>query len=193
MGVDAEMFVTLNREVSNDELKRASYIFGSAFHHLLWIGNGEKIDNHPLERHSSDAWPKIQAQTVLRIPLLTRYYGIGYERGPLFNYIMMAELLEKLFPDCQVHYGGDSSGVEIELFDKAKRNEMIEHFAKVGHDAYNRYFDKDKIGPQCPVCDVQMIQNGWGPKYKRFNCLGCGWIHVERNDEVIKGFDIPYR
>jgi hypothetical protein len=195
MGIDAQMFIKTRTDVTPERLKSWSYIFGSAFKYHLSIGYKDKIWHKPIEKievYEQDGDDIIPAtnETFLRVYPSGRYYGIGYERGPIMTYIQMAEFLERLIPNCEVWYGGDSSGACAELFDKTKREKLINHFISAnGHDSYNHYFDKDSNGPDCPVCEVKMVQNGWGPDYKAYGCLGCGWQRSERSGEVREGFD----
>src|SRR5258708_27710312 len=171
MGIDGEMFIEIvNEKLAEVEIKKASYIFGSAYHHMLMLGFDEKIYHRPLELITSEIreqdGPDIKLNpknTYIHIPLAGRYYGIGYERGPIIEYIMMAEFLEQLFPLCNIYYGGDSSGVLYTLFGKETRSELLQYFIKNhGRDNYLRAFDKENDGFNCPVCDVKMIRNGWG-------------------------------
>lgn len=194
MGIDAQMFIKTKLEVNEEKLKHWSYIFGSAFHYNLFLGSGENIYHKPLEKievyqqDGDDILPELN-ETFLEVPLSGRYYGIGYERGNLFNYIQIAEFLEKLIPNSEIWYGGDSSGVCAELFDKNKRDELTNHFINNGKDPYNRYFDRENDGPNCPICEVKMVRNGWGNNYKAFSCIGCGWQHSEKNGIITKGFN----
>lgn len=207
MGIDATMIVVINRKITEDERRRWSYLFGSAFADKLWIGYDEKIRNKPLDYpknyRNSNPNPHVYEQdgddfviskehTMLEVPLSSRYYGKGYERGPLFNYIAMAEFLEFLIPECRVYYGGDSSGVCLELFDKSAREDLIKHFIKNnGRNNYLRAFDadKNKNTPDCPVCEVNMFRNGWGNNYSLYTCAGCGWM-ISTKDGITKaGFE----
>lgn len=194
MGVDAQMFVKVNREVTEHELKAVSYLFGSSFKYSLMIGYKDKFYHKPLERiliyqqDGPDIVPE-EGQTFLEIYPRERYWGPGYERGPLMDYVAMAIFLENLIPNCEVWYGGDSSGVNAIHFDEKTRNEYIKHFiASKGHDAYSRFFDREKDGMPCPHCEVKMIRNGWGPNYKAWFCHGCGLSRTEQNGIITQSF-----
>lgn len=193
MGIDAQMFVKVLGTPSDEEIKRWSYIFGSAFHNYLFLGFENTIHHKPLEkideyRQDGDSIFPNGNETFLEVPLSYRYYGEGYERGPLLIFISMAEFLEKLIPNCKVYYGGDSSGIEAKPFNAIARHELLEHFVKYGNDPYNRLFDKENDGPNCPVCDVKMIRTGWGMNFKSFSCIGCGWYITKRDGEKKEGF-----
>lgn len=184
MGVDAEIFVKLAAPITNEQLKKASYIFGSAFHYDLMLGHDNTHYHHPIELS------KYYKEYDLEIPLSGRYYGPGYERGDLFTYVAMAELLEILFPACTIYYGGDS-GEEKEEFDRTKRNELMRYYVKANaRDRYVRAFDRDNAGMNCPNCDVQMTQNGWGPSFKLFTCQGCGWVDRTKDGVHTAGYNL---
>lgn len=196
MGIDAEMKVLVPREISSGELKRWSYVFGSAFHYDLMLGFDDNIYHKPLSvdtefaEYSHGIEPKV-GTTVLDVPLSGRYYGEGYERGPITTYIIIAEFLERMIGDCIVYYFGDSGGADsAEVFDKARRDELLDHFISVARDPYIKGFDRENDGPDCPVCEVKMIRNGWGNNYKLFSCSGCGWMQREKDNEITKGFNI---
>lgn len=191
MGIDARMIVKTKEVVTPEELKKRSYIFGSAFHYNLFLGCEEEIVHHPIEANPEYINEETffeRDYSYFEIPLSGRYYGPDYERGPIFTYIGMAELLEVLFPSCSIYYGGDC-GTVFELFDENARNQFRKYFvAANGRDKYNRFFDKENDGIQCPVCDVKMIRTGWGNNFKAFSCLGCGWHHAEKDGVTTKGF-----
>jgi hypothetical protein len=199
MGIDARMIVVTTNKPSKEDIKRWSYIFGSAFAQDLFLGFEDTIYNKPIEliKNTVDQdGPDFvidKDKTILEIPLPGRYYGEGYERGNLLTYIYIAEFLEQLIPESIIYYGEDSSGVLFEQFDQKRRKELLEYYIKVnGRDPYVRGFDAREKSPTpiCPVCDVNMFKNGWGNKYALFTCSGCGWKQVERDGKVSKGFTV---
>lgn len=114
---------------------------------IEWL-KGDLRDPASLERMDFDRKGAIYTQdgpylfadeneTFYTVGIWTRYYGPGYERGDLMFLCSLAEWIETNIPDCEVWYGGDSSGVTIELFDEAARRELKEHF--YGHDGRNYY------------------------------------------------------
>lgn len=202
MGVDAEMFVRIPRVVSDAEVQRWSYIFGSMCHHHLFLGFNENVYHKPLERLSvyeqdgDDINPE-PGETFLGVPLAGRYYGEGYERGPLLTYIGIAEFLETLIPEGRVWYGGDSSGICAEPFPRERRQALLDYAARVAHEPYESHFTdlaKDGVkAPECPVCAVTMPRCGWGPNYALFRCSGCGWEIQYRDAVVVAGFNLSER
>jgi hypothetical protein len=191
MGVDARMKVHLKEPVNSEKLQELSYIFGSAFHCHLMIGMNQEIWHKPLD-YNSDWDGSERNEMILNVPLSGRYYGPGYERGPIMDYIIIAEFLEMLIPNCEIYYGGDSSD-ELELFNTDARRKMMQYFIRNrGRDNYVRSFKikNDSKSPICPVCKVEMVQSGWGHKYSYFSCMGCGWQHSERDEIIQFGFEI---
>ena len=129
-------------------------------------------------------------ECLLEVSLWGRYYGVGYERGDILTYCAAAEWLEANLPCCTVWYGGDSSGVCVELFDDGKRRELRRHlFSSEGRDYYARNF-MSSMGrdfgtpPACSLCPGGQYcgsRNGFGATYAAYHCAGCG-VSVETND-----------
>jgi len=194
MGVDAEIFIKVKGELTQKDIQKQNYIFGCAFHQYTWHSKDEpalslKIWN---ENYFNDM--KEPGHTLIQVPTLGRYYGEGYERGPLMTYVAMAELLEHLFPNCTIFYFGDSGGCESRKeFHSVRRYELIEHFANWGHEPYERAFSGQHHKYICPNCNIGMIQNGFKGRLGYFSCSGCGW-HVNEISATEKqeGFDIKW-
>ncbi len=199
MGVDAELYF-VTPSLSNQDQKAKTYIFGQAFHDKLWLGNGDKVYHQPLEwmeGTDNDNWMNIPIPSdhiLCKVPVGGRFYGEGYERGPIMDYIIMAEFIEKLFPDCVIYYFGDSGGCdEWSEFNKARRDALMNYFiTHNGHENYQRAFDRENKGPNCPNCDVRMVQHGFGQNYALYCCHGCGWSRAEKDGVVKNGFDVSY-
>jgi hypothetical protein len=204
MGIDAQMFVRIPRLVSDEDVKQWSYRFGSMCHYELFLGHGTTRYHKPLERiavysqDGPDIKPKV-GETFLELHLNGRYYGEDYERGPLLTFIAMAEFLEILIPQCAVWYGGDSSGVCAEPFDKTRRDALLRHAAKVAHEPYTHYdrsiLQGDAHAPSemCPSCEMPAARCGWGgnPPFALYRCDGCGWQIEYRGTVRREGFTIP--
>lgn len=202
MGVDAQMLVRVPRPITDAELREWSYRLGSMANHWLFLGSGEKVYHKPLERVSEymqdgDTLYPRDGETFLTVPLGGRYYGEGYERGDLLAYVGIAEFIEALIPSCTIWYGGDSSGVQAEPFNKARRAELLYHAATVGHDPYNAGWDNLSRGdgfktPTCPVCDFPIPRHGWGGNgtFASYYCSGCGWQVEHKNGKTRQGFNL---
>jgi hypothetical protein len=197
MGVDARMVAVPPRPLTAEALRQTSYIFGQGAGWALMVGygTGEKATPlgaplHPLEREEWDEWGLALPDGTLEVPLGGRYYGEGYERGPLLDYIGMAELLEVLIPGVTLYYGGDS-GSDLGSFDRARRHELLAHFAKAGHAPYHDGFNR--LGaprPTCPVCQMPATQFGYGAAYAMFRCLACDWGHEQKDGVVTTGWGV---
>jgi len=191
MGIDAEMFVRVKGKVTEAQLIAAE--------HTLF----ERIGSHALEMWTEhllkevDKWeqdgPEInprKGETFVKVNLWTRYYGPGYERGNFRLIHDVAEVLETIFRDGVVWYGGDSSGVCAEKFDAPARAALRDHWLKFGHEPYSRgknpFMAKGETddGPDCRRCKVPTHRYGWGGNYAAFFCE-CG-ERVEVRNGVTK-------
>lgn len=184
MGIDAEMFVRTKAKVTKEDVREFAYRLGEAFGpENFWIWKDEGRIRHCLEiiktyhQDGPDIKPA-RGETFIEVHIASRYYGPGYERGDLPLLVMVAEWLEENIPGSEVWYGGDSSGVEAEKFDKAARRRFLKHFYKHGHSLYRDVFDKIKKdeleNPVCKCCWKKMRRYGWGENYAAYNCDGCG-------------------
>jgi predicted RNA-binding Zn-ribbon protein involved in translation (DUF1610 family) len=183
MGIDAEMFVRTKAKVTAEEVREWAYRLGETFGpENFWIWKDERKIRHCLEiikvyhQDGPDIKPK-HGETFVGVYPATRYYGPGYERGDLPLLVMISEWLEENIPGAEVWYGGDSSGVEAEKFDRRARNQLIRHFNKYGHAPYHGHFDRkddDVKAPICKCCWKKMRRYGWGKNYAAFTCGGCG-------------------
>lgn len=202
MGVDAEMFVRTRTKVTEANLREWHYAFGSAFHDHLWAFGThdnkvpETLYLFPVEvweQDGDDIIPE-EGETFLRLRPTSRYYGPGYERGDFPTLKAMAEFLEVLIPESEIWYGGDSSGMCAERFDRQAREEMLLHFVQHQHAPYlghrNQYMETQPTWPKCPYCQRECPQFGFGKSYASFSCLGCGWKHVERDGKTETGWNL---
>lgn len=118
------------------------------------------------------------------IPTLHRYYGIGYERGPILTFINIAEWLEACVPELKdIYYGGDSSE-HIGLFNKPERDIIKAHFYKVGHLPYRQGFSDEGKVTLCPRCNEQPIINSWSGGTCGGSCYGCTNIVTIKPDST---------
>lgn len=67
-------------------------------------------------------------------------YGVGYERGDPELFVRVAEWLERRIPGCEVWYGNDATLDSVQPFDVSRREAMLGHFRKVGHEPYRSKF-----------------------------------------------------
>lgn len=122
-----------------------------------------------------------EGEWLLSVNLSTRYYGIGYERGDLLTICATAEWCEMNIPNCEVWYGGDSSGVLAEPFGEAQRCALKAHlYSQRGRDyfSYDMLRGETKIEPTpCGLCipsEPRFNRNGWGKDFAAVSCAGCG-------------------
>ena len=203
MGIDAEMFVKVQgREnwLSDEEIGCLSYDAAEAFgrHSFLIYDLGHNWSSRPMQKieplspaeaakmESPDLalrmviWqdgPPIVAredEQFIRVNLATRYYGEHYERGDFPFIFTLAKWLELRIPQGEVHYGGDSSGVKLELFDAGAREELFEHYARHGHKPYAGTFNSGTQA-RCAACGNRPMENTGGSRDAGFfQCPGCG-------------------
>lgn len=187
MGIDARIFVRTMKQITDDEIKRLSFEIGCAFGAQRFFRWRNHHNISRIKRIEQDGPPEDPdpGETMLEVHVSTRYYGPGYERGDLPFLVMVAEWLERRIPECEVWYGGDSSGVCAAPFGPEERSEMLDHFASPhGRDYFssgNPLFSGAIAGstdhPICKLCNEPMPQYGYGgmgSKRGMWSCGGCG-------------------
>ena len=202
MGVDAQMFVRTMEPVDDGQLKTWNWEIVEAFgrESFMLYGEGQRalgiIDEYYQDTEDSPLRPH-DGETFIDVSLGGRYYGVGYERGNLPEQLAIAAWLEHRVPGATVWYGGDSSGIEAEPWDKAMRDHIWRYFCKMGH---RPYLDDPRDGapplpewktglmgdvkvhaPRCPSCEEPCRQYGYGSSWS-FYCPGCGF-DVPTKDE----------
>lgn len=126
----------------------------------------------------------------LTIDIYSRYYGPGYERGDCLLICGIAEWCEINIPSCRVFYGGDSSGVLLELFDAEARAKLRAHFYSLhGRDYFASSFFKSQTKPDvsdCKLCTPNYVpvQYGSGPGYAAYHCAVCGYYFETRDSGI---------
>ena len=209
MGIDARMYVRIKGQhnwITEEESIRLAYELGQTFgpDNFLTLNDGHYFcraleivkpltDENPMYKvygnkgmlgkmvifdHGNNHIAKPDEQFV-KINLMTRYYGEGYERGDLSLIIMVAKWLDYHLPGGAVWYGGDSpEGTNLKSFDEKMRYKLMLHFFDVGHKPYTgkaySLYDKQAL---CDFCGgIPMVTLG---KNKQETCLynrcaGCG-------------------
>lgn len=128
----------------------------------VWTQDGDDIVAEPGEQ-------------MIEVNLWTRYYGEGYERGDWLTIRATAEFLEHVLPDCEVWYGGDSSGICAERFDTAARSRLHAHFLDHGHEPYRSFFGRGQPAETCEFCAARPMADVGGGRGSTFwSCNGCG-------------------
>lgn len=193
MGIDAEMFVKLQgRQVTDDEILAVSRALTECLgFDRFWCFGATDHAMHRVDKIDQDG-PTIKpkpGETFARIRPATRYYGEGYERGDFALIATIREIVLVHWPDAEVWYGGDSSGVLHEHMTDDFTSSLFAHFAKKGHRRYGSYFDRQplagKANPCCERCKTETIRNGWGGvppnEYACWYCPSCNFS-IETRD-----------
>ena len=182
MGIDVEMLVKTRCNPTEEQIKDWSWRLAGAFYKEpfykfpclekvdIWYQDGPEVE--PAED-----------ETFLKVALSGRYYGIGYERGPLPQYLTIVSFLQTMIPQSEIWYGGDSSGVCIEHFNREFGEKLWRHFVNEGHLKYVKYFSNE-VTPTCPLCNKPMITNTWGGNKVGHYCYGCNNTAVTQKDKT---------
>lgn len=190
MGVDAEMFLALPTHLTDREVIRLNYEiyagFGTGMFTMgfpdLYDGKKEHalsvyappIGNDYCGVYQPDGSGVPADWQVLRVHLMGRYWGPGYERGPWPDYAALMHFFRVKYPDGKVLYGGDTGFVRE--MTKEVRDEYWEHFAMHQGRPYrlgSSLLRDDLETPFCDFCQEPMVRNGWGANYAAFYCY-CG-------------------
>lgn len=217
MGIDAQLLLRVRSSVTEDDLRHWSWQLAETIgaDKLYWLHEGKNgaekpciwfapryqlDDDNPLPLGSIyyQDGEDIVAQPgeiLLEIDPLTRYYGPGYERGDILHICAIAEWCELNIPNCEVWYGGDSSGVEATLFDAAARLEMKKHlYSKNGRDYFRGRMDglfphEAACRPDvssCKLCptksNAMLSRYGFGQNFAAYHCAGCGQNFITRDN-----------
>lgn len=211
MGVDTQMLVRTRTIHTAEQVRRLAVDLCEAFGpDRFWIGEDWPLWDDEYEnqigkgRHALSIVKKYAqdgddivpdaGEQFIEAHLATRYYGEGYERGDLPFIIAVAEWLEFRIPDARLFYGGDSSGICAEPFDRASRTTAFRHFATVGHRPYTGGFGRFTNAARdvmCGFCDYAMHHCGGGgglglpTSYEFYRCGGCGKQAVRRANGTV--------
>lgn len=179
MGIDAQILVkNYGAKLNEDEIRKIGIRIYECFSNIVWFPSDNK---HCIEEvneyyQDGDSITPQKDEQLLEVHLGCRYYGIGYERGPILDIINLCKLLKILIPGGKAFYGGDSSGVCAEEFGEREQQNLIHHYFYCGHTPYRKgfsgIFEKNYI-PTCPRCKIQMYSNGGGGNKTFWNCSGC--------------------
>ncbi len=192
MGIDAEMLVRTNEQVTDKQVRRWAYELGGAFgadafnrisvedvkRHGL---GGTRHNLYRVEVYQQDG-PTIKpenGETFMRVALFCRFYGIGYERGPIDRILAICRWIEDRIPGATVWYGGDSSGTEARPLTGEYADQLWAHFVQHATRPYYQGFERmmdDPFTRMCDFCDEAMVQFGWRPgdRGAKMRCSGCG-------------------
>ena len=117
-------------------------------------------------------------EQFIEVHLWSRYYGPCYARGDWPTIRTVAEWLEWRFPNCEVWYGGDSSGICAAHLTEEVRKEFSRLYLSSGTTAYHRGFSgvtsQGHTPPTCPTCEQPLYSTGGGGGQCFWFCDGCG-------------------
>jgi hypothetical protein len=191
MGIDAQMLVVCKKgQVSPEQLRTLSWKMCGAFgHQMFWLHYKTRSALSFTKEFIQDGDSIFSDSTedLIEVSLYGRYYGKGYERGPIEFYVILAEWFEYNIPGCSVLYGGDSSGVCATSFNAIQRRKVMEHFYSVGHQPYRGGFSSPS-GHLCSYCNQVADECGWGQGCILYSCQGCGTQYVRKGDRAIELF-----
>lgn len=170
MGLDAEVSVRFHQEPTQAQLDELSYQLGCRYSEILgqWKDESGKKDFRVVRKEDRD-WK--DAPSDYYVSLFCRYYGKDYERGPALQLFGLLDFLRKQELVAVVYYGNDCSD-DYEEVTEGLLQELLTLWQGNGTLSYQKYFDRDKDGPEC--CAHQMIRCGWGGDWAKWFCPCCG-------------------
>lgn len=174
------MFLTWDKPMTEIEVRQLGWQACDRFGGMFWTDweKGRAALNRYVPPRWSDFKPK--AETVLKINTTNRYYGPGYERGPVLDFINLAGWLDERLPGCQVWYGPDHDDAP-RPFTNEERRALWDHFVEHGHHPYRDIPRFGMYPPDCTFCYSPMtVHLGYsGHSGGRARCIGCG-LEVEK-------------
>lgn len=188
MGIDARILLRVKSKPTPDELKKWSWLLGVAVGpEKLWRDKEEgrpaiTLCENQGGRYEQDGDDVLASgDYLLEVHVWTRYYGLNYERGDLLGLCAIAEWCEQNIPNCEVWYGGDSSGVVAVPWPEEDRKELRQHlFSGEGRD-YFRHSEQPGSFPTPELCSLCINKEGFnrygwggGNSYVGVSCPGCG-------------------
>jgi ribosomal protein L37AE/L43A len=114
-------------------------------------------------------------EQFIELHIFGRYYHEDYARGDwkTLSWIMLWCVYN--IPDCEVWYGGDSSGCVAELMTPERMNKMTKYYLTRGNDDY---WMNEKTLYRCDFCGCGVVQNGGSNTVGFWTCNSCGsqWV-----------------
>lgn len=221
MGIDCEMYAEVSDKVTPEDVLRVSRRMVECLgKEIFWLrdnnddylhailAKGQTLP-HALYITTEETWDSNENGGIVKLPkgkrfvhvsTFTRYYGKGYERGPIHLQMEVARFLKASFKGCKVFYGGDSSGVPFEEVTDEWMADIMAHYYTVAHEPYHGSFDSHlsrqdsiKRPPDCHRCLCKLIRNGFSGKeettFGSFYCPSCD-ANVETHDNGTTYVDI---
>lgn len=196
MGVDSQMLVRTHKIVTDEQIIHWAWQLHASFNVLHAAHSTQNYGGpgvHALERvgeYAQDApslFPE-KGETFIEVSMSCRFYGPGYERGPLPEIMAVAHWLELRIPGASVWYGGDSAGCAAAPFGYAERDRLWAHFVAVGHAPYYGGFGCNDPRMTCDFCNGKpMHVHMWHGGDRGYACPGCS-AHVVVDGSGAKTF-----
>jgi hypothetical protein len=203
-----------NSRLTDEQVKRLSYEIGTAFDTEFFFTMNPRQGVFKETRRALEIMKPIQASELedyglskefagkvvwtqdgdeivagsdeqfIKVNLMGRYYGKGYERGSWPDLRACIFWLSTRLPNGEVWYGGDSGGMCAKHANSEFLAEIDQHWATYARRPYVRYespfkgafnMPADKIvAPVCNLCEVPMADCGGSSSYTFYWCDGCG-------------------
>ena len=103
----------------------------------MWIAPDKSFGGAPYNQFN--VYTNDEGGTYASFDTLWRYWGPGYERGPLFEIMGVIATAFWAFPGHTVYYGGDCD-LEPEVMDGIRFAELWKHYASDAADDYRNSF-----------------------------------------------------
>lgn len=210
MGLDAEIVLQVPHLMTDAEVRDLAVQFGLRFHDEVWVRrpsyqsrSGERAlvvlrrddeNRGCLTKHV----PKVPhvPETLLEVSTAMRYYGPGYERGPLVVILAMASYLGRFGT---VYYGSDGDA-RLRALDAEYRDELWQHFVGPDGLAYRFGSRWDPAQLICDWCQIRMADVMSRGSDRGYVCLSCDYRcvrfadgrTVECDDEWAEKYVIPF-
>jgi hypothetical protein len=140
----------------------------------IWSQDGDDIVAEPNEQ-------------FIEVHVGGRYYGENYARGDWksLSWIMMWCMFN--IQDCEIWYGGDSSGICVEHMTSERMNQMTKYYLTAGND---QYWMNSKTKYPCEFCGTGTTCSGGGNGIGYWHCDSCGsqWVTHDPNGKVPRSF-----
>lgn len=182
MGLDAEISIKFRQEPTQEQLNELNYQIGCRYGDIVWQEKDESgKKNFAVVRKDDRDWK--DAPATYYVSMFCRYYGKDYERGPALKLFGLLDFLRRQKLIAAVYYGNDCSD-DYEEVTETLLQELLALWQSAGRLPYQKYFDKDKDGPEC--CAHQMIRCGWGGDWAKWFCPCCGATAERHGDAPVK-------
>ena len=197
MGVDAEILIKITNPdswLSEDELRQySSKMTATIGVDSFFLRPG--INRHALSFYEEHEYyqdgPSIFRQDneqFIEVHLASRYYGEDYPRGYWPSICFTLLWIKANLRDAEVWYGGDSSGICMELITEERLKQLNNYYLTTGTE---EYWMNEKQSLICDFCQTGVtIAGGGGAQPGRLSrkfvdCGSCGKQWVLRSDNMI--------